>query len=82
MSRELVSRLCGIVLIVHLVLSAMAFATMDLDVGGATVRRGLDHLVDFYELVGFGVFPVGIGLIAAVPGVAWVAVRRGCCRSD
>ena len=82
MNRPLVSRLLGIALIVHLALSAIAFATMDIDVGGPAVRRLLDHVIDFYELVGFDVFPVGIVLVALVLGVAWGALRRGSTRDD
>ena len=80
MSRRVVARLVGVALIAHLVLSAIAFATMDADIGGSTIRRGLDHLIDFYELIGFEIFPVGILLLALALGGAWAWLRRGAPR--
>jgi hypothetical protein len=82
MSRRVAARLVGVALIAHLILSTIAFVTMDADIGGSTVRRGLDHLTDFYELIGFDIFPVGILLLALALGGAWVWLRRGGVRPD
>ena len=82
MSRRVAARLVGGALIAHLILSTIAFVTMDSDIGGSTVRRGLDRLVDFYELIGFDIFPVGILLLALALGGAWVWLRRGGGRPD
>ncbi len=70
------------VFIAHVILAVAAFLTMDLDLAWKPLRDTLNALIDMYELVGFGVFPVGIGAVTLVLAGVWIALARGSARAE
>ena len=56
--------------IVHVACALATFVTMDL--GVPLVRDLLDLAIDTYELVGFGIYPVGVLVVTAALVLAWI----------
>jgi hypothetical protein len=68
-------------LVLHGILFSACLLTMDADLGRGTLRSVLDHCVDGYERVGFGIMPLGAVIVAgALVGLlffTWRSARRG-----
>lgn len=56
-------------LIAHVACSLATFLTMDADL--PAVRVPLDAAIDAYELVGCGVYPIGILVVTVALATAW-----------
>ena len=68
-------KLAAALLIVHLIVAGTLLVTMDMDLDNDALRRSCDRLIDAYELIGFGVMPVGIAIATCVLVVPLVRFR-------
>jgi hypothetical protein len=64
-------------LVLYLVLAGVLIGTMDTGLGGGAIDDVLNGLIDVHELIGFGIFPVGLGVVVVILILGIVATGSG-----